>query len=187
MSTKQAQITKATIKLFSEEGLAVPTSKIAKEAGVSNGTIFNYFSTKQDLYNDLYLSIKEEMAEYILGHLSTDLTVKETLQFAWRAYANWSKENPLRQQTYVLLKGSYVLTEQTIEKTDEFFQYFYDRMEEGVTSGQIKEMSTHYLCELAVAHLGVALSFAAAQEMNEVNFEHHIENSFDIFWAGVSN
>ena len=158
MSDKQAQITTATIKLFSKEGLAVPTAKIAKEAGVSNGTLFNYFSTKQDLYNELYLSIKKEMAPPILQGLSPDLSTKETLWGAWRGYAKWAIENPLRQQVYMLLKTSRVLSQDTIDKTDELFQFFYDKMEQGVKDGDLKDISSHYLCELAVAHLNTGLS-----------------------------
>ncbi|MBL4588824.1 MAG: TetR/AcrR family transcriptional regulator [Alphaproteobacteria bacterium] len=185
MTAKQAQITSATIRLFSTEGLAVPTAKIAKEAGVSNDTMFNYFATKQALYNDLYLSIKEDMAEHILCLLSPDLTVQETLWEAWRGYATWSKENPLRQQAYMLLKTSRVLSEETIEKTDELFQYFYDKMEEGVVNKDLKNIPTHYLCELTVAHLNTCLRYSEAQEMNEVNFHHQIKMGFDIFWDGI--
>lgn len=187
MITKQEQITSATIKLFSSEGLAVPTAKIAKEAGVSNGTLFNYHSTKQDLYNNLYLEIKEDMAPPILRGLSPEFSTKETLWGAWRGYASWAKENPLRQQVYILLKTSRVLSQDTIDKTDELFQFFYDKMEQGVKEGDLKEIPSHYLCELAVAHLNTALAYAEAQEMNEVSFDHHVKASFDMFWDAIKS
>ncbi len=185
MITKQEQITRATIKLFSSDGIAVPTAKIAEEAGVSNGTLFNYFSTKKELYNDLYLLIKEDMAPQVLRGLSPDLSTKDTLFGAWRGYANWANDNPLRKQAYVLLKTSHVLSQETIDKTDEMFQFFYDKMEQGVNDGVLKDIAPHYLCELAVAHLNASLAYAEAQQMNEVGFEHHVKASFDMFWAGV--
>ncbi len=185
MITKQEQITKATIKLFSSDALAVPTAKIAKEAGVSNGTLFNHFATKKELYNDLYLLIKEDMAPQVLRGLSPDLSTRDTLLGAWRGYANWANENPLRLQAYVLLKTSHILDQKTIDKTDELFQFFYDKMEQGVKDGILKDIPSHYLCELAVAHLNASLNYAKAQQMNEVGFEHHIKASFDLFWDGI--
>lgn len=47
---KKEWIRKAAINLISEEGFhGVTTDKIAKEAGVSVGTIYNYFQNKEDI------------------------------------------------------------------------------------------------------------------------------------------
>jgi AcrR family transcriptional regulator len=39
---------------------------IAKEAGVANGSLFTYFEAKADLFNQLYLELKAEMASATL-------------------------------------------------------------------------------------------------------------------------
>lgn len=55
-SKKHWEIIEAAIRVFSEKGFtAGRTSEIAKEAGVSEGTIFNYFKTKNDLLQALLL------------------------------------------------------------------------------------------------------------------------------------
>jgi AcrR family transcriptional regulator len=36
----------AAIRVIASEGLGAPTATIAKEAGVSNGSLFTYFETK---------------------------------------------------------------------------------------------------------------------------------------------
>ena len=49
---KKLQIVEATITLVAEEGfLRTPTSRIAKEAKVAEGTIFRHFHNKDDLIN----------------------------------------------------------------------------------------------------------------------------------------
>ncbi|MFC4768653.1 TetR/AcrR family transcriptional regulator [Effusibacillus consociatus] len=50
LTEKHWQILEAAIRVFSEKGFSASrTSEVAKEAGVSEGTIFNYFKTKKDL------------------------------------------------------------------------------------------------------------------------------------------
>ena len=59
---KPETILAAALSLFRSEGVNVSTARIAKQAGVSNGTLFNYFPTKQALIDALYVSIKTELA-----------------------------------------------------------------------------------------------------------------------------
>jgi len=66
MSEKQQLLIRTAIQLISEEGVGVATAKIARTAGVSNGTLFNYFATKQILFETVYLHINKEMAQEIL-------------------------------------------------------------------------------------------------------------------------
>ena len=55
-SKKHWEIIEAAIRVFSEKGFtAGRTSEIAKEAGVSEGTIFNYFKTKNDLLQSIMM------------------------------------------------------------------------------------------------------------------------------------
>lgn len=50
MTEKQRRILEVALRLFAEEGYnAVPTSRVAKEAGVSEGLIFRHFQSKEGL------------------------------------------------------------------------------------------------------------------------------------------
>ncbi len=52
MTEKQENILNAALKLFATEGYAsTSTSKVAKEAGVSEGLIFRHFKNKEGLLN----------------------------------------------------------------------------------------------------------------------------------------
>ena len=58
---KRSAILSAAIRVIAAQGLGAPTATIAKEAGVSNGSLFTYFETKADLLNRLYVVLKAEM------------------------------------------------------------------------------------------------------------------------------
>lgn len=57
ITEKHWNILRAAIHVFAEKGFSAGrTSEIAKEAGVSEGTVFNYFKTKHDLLQGLLLA-----------------------------------------------------------------------------------------------------------------------------------
>jgi len=55
------KIIEAAYKIFSEKGFSVATSIIAKEAGVSHGSIFVHFPTLNDLLNCLLSDFGDKM------------------------------------------------------------------------------------------------------------------------------
>ena len=58
---KRDSIKAAAVPVIAAQGLSAPTARIAREAGVSNGSLFTYFATKADLLNALFLDLKVEM------------------------------------------------------------------------------------------------------------------------------
>jgi AcrR family transcriptional regulator len=67
MSSKRDQILIATRDLVIERGLQdISMSQIAGRAGVGMGTIYNYFTSKEELVYVLYSEIKAEMSAYVL-------------------------------------------------------------------------------------------------------------------------
>ena len=62
MQHKPEAILAAALRCSAKEGVHVSTARIASAAGVSNGSLFNYFPTKQALIDDLYVWIKIDLA-----------------------------------------------------------------------------------------------------------------------------
>ncbi|MGE7909408.1 TetR/AcrR family transcriptional regulator [Lysinibacillus xylanilyticus] len=64
---KRSTILEAAIKLYSENGFAeTKVAEIAKEAGVSFGTVFTYFNSKEELYEAAILEPLEEIKPYFI-------------------------------------------------------------------------------------------------------------------------
>ncbi|MCK8489846.1 TetR/AcrR family transcriptional regulator [Paenibacillus sp. MBLB2552] len=65
--SKREDILKATLDLIDEEGLqSVTFAKIFKRAKVGSGTLFNYFSSKEELVNEVYRQARLHLAEHLL-------------------------------------------------------------------------------------------------------------------------
>ncbi|RHW49321.1 TetR/AcrR family transcriptional regulator [Lactobacillus bombicola] len=91
MPAGRKQVLLAGLKLFSENGFhATTTAEIANQAGVSEGTIYKYFHSKNDLLNKLLNPILHEIQQNFFlriddyHDLNTMLSfvVKDRVQFA---------------------------------------------------------------------------------------------------------
>lgn len=92
---KKAAIAGAAVRLFTERGFhGTPTSLIAREAGVSNGTLFHYFPKKEELINFAYFEVKSRMVEEIGRGVDGEQANREKMRRLWRNAVLWGVEHP---------------------------------------------------------------------------------------------
>src|SRR5579862_515363 len=96
---KRNAIIEAATRVIGTHGLSAPTAMIAKEAGVSNGSLFTYFETKADLLNELYVELKTEMAEAALDGLPTESDIRKQLFHTWSHWLRWATSGPEKRRT----------------------------------------------------------------------------------------
>ena len=101
---RKEKLIKAAFKVFAEETYhKASISKIAKEAGVSKGLLYNYFESKEDLLKAIMQDLMDEVSKYfdfddnkpldddsVAEWVRKSMTiVKEDLQ-RWRLYVSLS-------------------------------------------------------------------------------------------------
>lgn len=78
---RRSQILDAALVVFSQKGYhATNVSDVAAQAGVSQGTIYWYFESKDELFRAALLSAFMDIGEEMLGALSACTTATEQLQ-----------------------------------------------------------------------------------------------------------
>jgi len=93
---KREAILQVMLRLITEQGIhATPMAQVAREAGVAAGTIYHYFSSKEQLVNELYLEVKREFGQVLNLPLLVDLPFKEQFWKIWQALYQYYIENPL--------------------------------------------------------------------------------------------
>ena len=80
MTEKQEKILNAALKLFAEEGYrTTSTSKVAQEAGVSEGLIFRHFKNKEGLLEAIIL-LGEERAKIMFADIVLETDPKQVIK-----------------------------------------------------------------------------------------------------------
>lgn len=102
-------ILESAIDLVAEEGINVSTSRVARAAGVSNGTLFNYFPTKQALLDAMYAHIKRGLAVAV-GDLDDDEPLVDRARTVWRRWLAWADASPGHWRVGRLLAGADLVT-----------------------------------------------------------------------------
>ncbi len=91
---KRNAIMAAAVRIIAVQGPSAPTALVAKEAGVSNGSLFTYFATKADLLNQLYVELKTEMGMAALDGLPTRSGNRKQLLHMWTNWLRWATTYP---------------------------------------------------------------------------------------------
>ena len=110
---KRNAILEAATRVIVTQGLSAPTAVIAKEAGVANGSLFTYFETKTDLFNQLYLELKTEMAVAALRELGSGREPREQLFQIWQRWMAWAVACPAKRRALAQLDVSDEISSKT--------------------------------------------------------------------------
>ncbi|PWJ59691.1 AcrR family transcriptional regulator [Dyadobacter jejuensis] len=115
MNKKEA-ILKSALKLLTEKGIHnTPMSAIAKEAGTGMGTIYNYFSNKDILINEIYVGIKEQ-EKGLFKTFEDEKPIKTQFENYFVSLIDFFLNNPLYFQFMEQLQASPIITEESRTK-----------------------------------------------------------------------
>ena len=150
VSTRQIQklntrkkIIETAYKVFSEKGFSVPSSIIAKEAGVSHGSIFAHFPTMNDLLISLLSDFGDKMGSslHILAKKcdSVENLLKEQLKVL-KEYETFysrliSEQNRLPNEA----KNTFAIIQSTVAF------HFSSVIEREIEKGMVKKLPVHML------------------------------------------
>lgn len=81
---KREQIISAALRLLAEKGLhEITFADIAKEAQVGIGTIYKYFSSKEDIIQKVWIEQKKWESSFIFKDYDATGTIRDRFDFLW--------------------------------------------------------------------------------------------------------
>jgi AcrR family transcriptional regulator len=141
MPDKRSDILDATLTLVSERGFHdAPTSLIASEAGVGAGTIYRYFDSKDELIDQLYLHLKQQLAEAVLDGFSVDMTLRAGFRLLWMNTVHYYMDHPRETGFLEQYANSPYLKPETAHAYMEYFQPAIDLVQRGIDEGVMRDM-----------------------------------------------
>lgn len=173
----------AAIQVIATEGLGATTAAIAKQAGVSNGSLFTYFDTKADLLNHLYVELKAETAAVALEGLPTDRDIREQMLHVWSRWLSWAASCPEKRRTLVHLGVSDDITSESHQTANEAFSGIAKLLERSRENGPMGDAPLAFVLVLASALADTTVDFMIH---DPANANRHCLAAFEAFWRMIS-
>jgi AcrR family transcriptional regulator len=184
--TKHDQILETATKLFIEYGFhATPTSKIAKEAGVSNGTLFHYFPTKEELVSALYLSIKADLRLALLENLETQNTIKQMIYQVWLNWVNWGLEHQNKFMFIELFSNSPYIHTVSKEEASKAFEFSMDILNRGMDEDVLIRIHPKLMGMLVYGSVNTTVRFSMIN--TKTLDDSDLEKMFGLLWRSIAN
>lgn len=183
---KRIHILETAMRLFNQSGFdATPTSKIAKKAKISVGTLFNYFPSKVELIQAIYIEIKIHSRKIFLQELSQASQEKPNIETMWQAVIRWGVKNPEEFKYLEMFTTSPYHKNFENEKTFENYQRFRESILKAIDLDHICVSNPEYLLMYIDNALHAATRFLIHHQVDDMDL--FIKQSFDLLWRGLDH
>ena len=179
---KQKNILEAALHLLVKNGFdGTPTSKIAAQAGVSNGTLFHYYKTKDELLIALYNEIKAEMASYLASQSSEPGNLEATFKRTFIHSLYWALAN--REKFYYVQQFHFSphLAKISPQVVEEQSRFHLQLITEGIQAKVVKPLPVRLLFTLVSSHVYGLYQYLLTADA-EAQPQAVIEQGFDLLW-----
>ncbi len=184
-SENREKILATALTLFTERGFfGTPTSLISKEAGVATGTLFFYFSTKEELIDTLYRRIKSEAAQAMCRNFGNEKTaLAKFRRIGFNAIA-WGIENPAQQKFMEQFAHSPFVSTNAHEEGTSHFRFLKELVGEGIREGTIRTIDTDLLFSMMASSFSGLIARAYAEKDPALR-EKLVNEGLDFIFNGM--
>ena len=182
-SEKRNALLAAAIETIAEQGLSVPTSKIAQVAGVAEGTLFTYFETKERLLNDLYLALKCGEREEMMRGYPFEASLEVRARHFWNRNVAFGVNYPNRYKVMLLLRFSDHISEQVKRLGGEGYEVLSAMLQECLGSGSLKDQPPEFGSALLTSLMNMTVEFILQHPAEAERFR---DAGFTAFWHAVT-
>lgn len=173
----------AATRVIASQGLGAPTALIAKEAGVSNGSLFTYFETKAALLNQLYVELKTEMGSAAVDSLPVDKDIRDQMAHMWSGWLRWATIDPDKRRALAQLGVSDEITGKSREIGHEAMAGVAGLLERSRGNGPMHAAPLGLVASLMNAVAEATVDFIIH---DPANADAHRQTGFDAMWRMIA-
>jgi AcrR family transcriptional regulator len=184
---KTRKILDAALRLFVEYGFhGTPTSRIAEEAGVANGTLFNKFVTKDELIVALYVDIKTRMYNYVIENTRQGNSLKEIMKGQYLASLYWALDNKNEFLFVEQFKTSPFLSLIAPEEIEKSVKPYLDLIQLAIDEKIVKPLPVDYLFMLISSQTYGLNQYLLKNEFPKAKQHQIISDTFELLWNMIT-
>jgi AcrR family transcriptional regulator len=180
---KRSAILTAATEVVAMLGVSAPTAKIAKGAGVAEGTLFTYFASKDELLNQLYLELKMDLRDAVMAGYPAGQSLIDRSRHFWDRYIGWGSTHPLKRRAMRQLAVSDRITEETKKLLGDAFGEFNGMVRECAAGGAMKQQPASFVSAILIAIADTTMDFIAREPAQA---KRYTKAGFEAFWNAVA-
>ena len=186
LENKREKILLAARRLFVKQGFhSTPTSAIAREASVANGTLFHYFNTKEELINTLYKETKRSFFTITTAGVENEKNIKRKVRLLWYNTVKWALNRP---QDFLFIQqysNSPFISQLTQEDISEHIGFYYDLIDKGKEKGTLKDIPTDLMYQLTTYQIYGIINYLF-QHKEFQNNSTYLSMAFEFYWESIA-
>lgn len=178
---KRQALLDAAAEFVANLGTAASTAKIAKAAGVSEGTLFTYFPTKDDLLNQLFIKIETDLTETMLAPYPAGGSAQDRLFAVWNRLIDWGLAHATARKAIRQLKVSDRVTAESRNRCHAMSLDARKMVEECLAGHAAPHRIAFYIDTILfdLADTSINAITARPEESDAIR-----QAGFDLFWKG---
>jgi AcrR family transcriptional regulator len=184
---KKQLILDAALRLFVEFGFHdTPTSKIAKEAGVANGTLFYFFPTKDDLVKALYIELKSKMVGCMADSISEEMELKEILKRYYKVSLTWALSHQREFAFLEQFNNSPYARKIAKEEIEIHTRSLFSILQKGIDLGVLKQLDLDLIFSMISGHTFGVHKYLSEKSLSPTEAEQVIDDTFELIWSMIT-
>jgi AcrR family transcriptional regulator len=180
---KRTALLAAATNAVALSGVAASTIKIAKDAGVAEGTLFVYFRTKDELLNQLYLWLSFELLRFLAADYPVDAGIQEQIRHLWNRLIDWALDTPEKRKTLRQLEVSEKITEASRNASAAMSRDLQAMVMRGFETGILREQPIPYLGQTIFALADMTVEMASR---DPGKFDEYRSLGWETLWAAIA-
>lgn len=188
-SNKRENIIRAAVKVFSQKGFhEAKVDEIAQLADVGKGTVYEYFSSKTELFQEMFKAGNQFYMDGLKKELKPEMTCREKLLKIFRLHLSFIlKYKDLARVTmaeHPHFKDDFRawMAENRIKKIELLKQI----IDEGIAKGEFRKVDSYAASLAFIGTLGALLPSIIFSD-EKLSHERLLDPILDLFFNGISN
>ncbi|AQZ51609.1 TetR/AcrR family transcriptional regulator [Martelella mediterranea] len=178
---KRQALLDAAAELVASLGTGASTAKIARAAGVSEGTLFTYFPTKDDLLNQLFVAIETDLTETMLAPYPADVSDRERLCMVWNRLIDWGLAHATARKALRQLKVSGRVTAESRNRCHAMQRDARTMVEACLAGHAAPDRIGFYIDTILFDLADISINAITARPEESATIR---QAGFDLFWKG---
>lgn len=180
---KRNAILAAAVRVVATEGLGAATAVIAKQAGVSNGSLFTYFETKAVLFNELYLELKAGMAFAAREGFDEEAELRSQVLLVWSNWMEWAVSNPDQRRALAQLDVSDEITPSSRMMGHKAMAGIGELLQRSRAKGPLREAPMPFVLAIMNSLAETTMDFMVR---NPSDADKHCQYGFEALWRIIA-